>query len=84
MSELSRSERLLALYPDLPLDREKAEVVTTQLGMKSEGEKFVELPADATVKTLLDMFRLEISKEKFLWSYIEAVTGEKDIASKVY
>lgn len=78
------SERLLALYPDLPLDRDKAKAVLTERSFSHQVEALAELPAEATLGDLLSKFRADSSKEEFLWFYIEAVKGEKDVHQKVY
>lgn len=78
------SERLLELYPRLVFDREKAAVVLTECNFNRQVEALAQLPMDATLSDLLSNFRSDGSKEEFLWSYIEAVTGEKDVVNNIY
>jgi hypothetical protein len=78
------SERLQALFPDLPFDRAVAERVCRDYTWPRVLENFSTLAADATVKDVLTLFRNDSSAEEFLWYYIEAVTDAKDVHQQVY
>ena len=78
------SERLLALYPRLPFDRNMARRVLIEKSWPDQAEALSKLPVDATLRNLLAKFRHDSSAEEFLWHYIEAMTGEKDMHLKVY
>lgn len=78
------SERFLALFPDLRFDREIAEKVLIEKTFVRARAAFAEKPADATLQDLLACFTADSSAEEFLWHYVEAVTGEKDVHHKVY
>lgn len=78
------SERLLALYPDLPFDRTIAEKLCREKTFPAPLETLPTLPPEATLRDLLAKFRHDSSAEEFLWHYIEAVTDEKDVHHKVY
>ena len=78
-------QRLLALYPGLRLDREKAMAVFTEYKFdRQKIDALSGLPTNANLGDLLALFRTEDTKEVFLWLYIEAVTGEIDVNQKVY
>ncbi len=76
-------ERLLALYPDLPFDRE---VVGRMLIEKTclPVDELSHLLPEATLLDLLAMFRRDDSKEEFLWHYIEFITQDKGVHLRVY
>lgn len=78
------SERLLALYPDLPFNRDIAMSVLTGQSWPRQAEGLKTLPTGATLRDLLGLFRHDSSAEEFLWHYIEAVTGEEGVHRKVY
>lgn len=78
------SERFLALFPDLKFDREIALKVLVDKTFVRARAAFVEKPADATLQDLLACFTADSSREEFLWHYVEAVTGEKDVHKKIY
>ncbi len=79
------STRLLALYPDLAFDREKARKVLFQLHLVGMHlEPLMALPPEATIQDFLSTFKYDSSAEEFLWAYIELMTGEKDVGKKVY
>jgi hypothetical protein len=78
------SERLLALYPNLQLDREVAGKILTGKSWPHQAKALLGLKANATLRNLLATFRHDSSAEEFLWEYIEAVTNEKDVHCKVY
>lgn len=78
------SERLLALYPDLPFDRAAAEKICADKVFPGQLEAIPGLPPEATLRDLLAKFRHDSSAEEFLWYYIEAVTNEEDVHLKVY
>lgn len=78
------SERLLALFPALVFDRKAAEKVLTDKCWPHQAEALAGMSGEVTLNDLLSSFRNDSSVEEFLWHYIEAVTGEKDIHHKVY
>lgn len=78
------SERLLALYPNLPFDRGAAKQVLIDKVWPAQAEALEALPANASFLDLLATFRHEASREEFLWHYIEAVTGEEGLCNKEY
>lgn len=78
------SERFLALFPDLKFDRTIALKVLVEKTFPRALEAFSALPADATMQDLLGCFKHDSQAEEFLWHYVEAVTGEKDVYRKVY
>ncbi|TSC70657.1 MAG: hypothetical protein CEO12_237 [Parcubacteria group bacterium Gr01-1014_46] len=78
------SERFLALFPDLRFDRAIAEKVLVEKSFSRAAESFKDKPADATLQDLLGCFKHDSQAEEFLWHYVEAVTGEKEVHQKVY
>ncbi|KKQ45755.1 MAG: hypothetical protein US63_C0011G0023 [Candidatus Moranbacteria bacterium GW2011_GWC2_37_8] len=78
------SVRLLALYPELVLDREVATKVLVDKSWPHQAEALDNLPSEATLKDLLSTFIHDSSAEEFLWHYIEALTGEKEVHNKTY
>jgi hypothetical protein len=79
------SERLLALYPNLPpFDRQTAAIILEEQIWSEQMEALFKLPETATLQDLLAKFQDDRSKEEFLWFYIEAVTGEENIDLKKY
>lgn len=78
------SERFLALYPDLTFDRDVAGKVLIEKSWPHQADALSTLPADATLTDLLATFRHDSQAEEFLWHYVVAVTGEKDVHRKVY
>ncbi len=77
-------KRLLAQYPELKFDRSIAASMCEKHAFGMVLEKLDQLPEDAAVQDLLALFRHDSSREEFLWYYIEAVTGEKDMDLKTY
>ena len=75
-------ERLLALYPDLPVDL-NAIKQTCELRSFSF-DMFATMPDNATMREALFRFRNGSSREEFLWFYIEIVTGEENVHKKMY
>lgn len=78
------SERFLALFPSLRLDRKIVERILLEKTFSRACEVFSALPTDTTWPDLLSCFKHDSSAEEFLWHYVEAVTGEKDVYKKVY
>ncbi len=77
-------ERLLALYPGLKFDRKIAEKVMVDQVFVRARAQFVEKSTISTVQDTLRCFTRDDSREEFLWHYVEAVIGEKDVCQKVY
>lgn len=78
------SERLLALYPAMKFDREVAQKILINKSWPHQAKALSRLPIEATLRDLLAEFRHSSSAEEFLWYYIEAVMGEKDVHQRVY
>lgn len=74
------SERLLALYPELPFDC----IVAQEAVVELQVDQLSPLPPDPTLRDFLAIYPQEASKEEFLWYYIERVTGERQVHFKVY
>ena len=77
-------ERLLAMYPNLRFDRQIAYATLLAKGWIHVAAETLKLPEGCTLSDFLAKFKHDSSKEEFLWFYIEAVTGEKDVHNKVY
>ncbi len=77
-------ERLLALYPDLRFNRDMVLHVAKHQKFASVLRSLQQHPSVATFSELIPLFRHEGSVEEFLWHYIEAMTGESDVHSRVY
>lgn len=78
------SERFLALFPNLKFDHTVAEKVLVEKSFAWAHDAFSSLSVEATMQDLLGCFRHDSSAEEFLWHYVEAVTGEKDVHHKIY
>lgn len=78
------SERLLALYPDLVFNREVARKVLVDKCWSNQVDALDKLADGALLEDLLFAFIHDSSAEEFLWYYIEAITGKKDIHLRVY
>ena len=77
-------ERLLAMYPDLTFSDTVAEKVLIEKSWQCYLGILHELGPGATLRDLLRKFKFDASAEEFLWFYIEAVTGNKNVHEKVY
>lgn len=78
------SERLFALYPNLPFDRIIAEKICRERAFPAPLKALPTLPREATLSDLLAKFLRDSLAEEFLWFYIEAVTDERGVHNKVY
>jgi hypothetical protein len=78
------STRLLAHYPDLVFDREVVMQICRKHSFLNPQRAISSLPPTATLQDLMEKFHYDCTAEEFLWSYIEAMTGEKDVEHKVY
>jgi|GEM_PF-1700965 len=78
------TDRLLALYPNLPFNRSTIEKVFLEKFFLLQHKVLATLPAEARLPDILALFRHESSAEKFLWFYIEEITGEVDVHQRVY
>lgn len=77
-------ERLLALYPDLPFNRDVVGEVLNTRAWERMKKVLQELSPEASLQDFLRAFRSPSSAEEFLWYYIETVTKEKDVRKRVY
>jgi hypothetical protein len=78
------SERFLALFPNLPFNRDVAKKVLVEKSWPHQAEAIEGLSSEATICGLLAAFRCDSQAEEFLWHYVEVVTDEKDVHLKVY
>jgi hypothetical protein len=75
--------RLLKLYPNLRFYRNIAKRVCLDNNIL-DSKEFPKLSSQATLRDFLAKFRKPSLMETFVWSYIEAVTGDEDVHQKVY
>lgn len=78
------SERLLALYPDLPFDHDTVRKFLTDKGWLRLAKDFHNFRPDQKLTDLLARFNSDSSVEEFLWHYIGAMTGERYVHLRVY
>lgn len=77
--------RLLSLYPDLVFTYETARSVCRKQQFSSVVRDMIDHFSPRTdLAQFLELFKESGTAEEFLWYYIEAVTGEKDVCDKVY